>query len=256
MTAAAAETVELLARRTELLRTLASSPRAKRDLVEALPISRSTVDRAVRNLEAKELVERNEQIALTLRGRLAIEAYNEFVGYVDELEAARPILASLPRDTTVDRCLFEGATFVSPDRLTPQRHAVAFLDEIEAATEIRGFSTAFVPTYVDLLHERILEDGLTVELTLPADLLEELFSSAQDRIDEALATGRLTFLEASTTLEYSLFVLEQPERTLVAALVYDDQGRSGIVFNDSPAAVAWAERRYEAIRDAADRLSA
>jgi predicted transcriptional regulator len=252
MTEAAAETVELLTRRAELLRTLASSPMPKRDLVEALPSSRSTVDRAVRNLEAKDLVQRNETISLTLHGRLAIDAYDEFVGYVGDMEATRPILASLPRDAAVDRRLLEGATFVSPDRLTPQRHARAFLDEIEAATEIRGFSTAFVPKYVDVLHERIVDEGLTVELALSTDLLDELLSSAPDRIDEALATGRLTFLEASETLEYSLFVLEQLERTLVTALVYDDQGRSGVVFNDSPAAVAWAEQLYEELRTAAD----
>lgn len=256
MTGGSTAAVELLAQRADVLRSLESSPKTKRDLVEELTISRSTVDRAVRNLEAGDLVQRNEAISLTLCGQLAIDAYDQFVEYVGDLEAAQPILASLPEDATFDRPLLEGATFVSPDRLTPQRHAVAFLEEIEAATEIRGFSTALVPRYVDLLHERVVEDDLSLDLTVSADLVEELLSSAADRIDEALATGRMTFLEASKTLDYSLFVLEQPERTLVTALIYDEQGRSGVIFNDSPAAVQWAEAVYEEIRDAADSFPA
>lgn len=251
-----AETVELLARRAPLLRVLRDGAREKRELVAALPISRSTVDRAVRNLETSNLVERNDEISLTLPGRLAIDAYDDFVGYVDSLESGRSVLGSLPVDATVERPLVEGATFVSPDRISPERHAVAFKAELEDATDVRGYSSALVPTYVDVLHERIVDDGLTVELTLSPDLLDELLAEAAERVNEALSTDRLRFFEATATLEYSLFVLEQPDRTLVAALVYDDQGRSGVLFNDSKAAVEWAEDVYEPIRESAEPLPA
>lgn len=251
-----AETVELLARRAPLLRALRDGPHEKRDLVATLPISRSTVDRAVRNLETKDLVERNDALSLSLPGRLAIDAYDEFVGYVDDLESVRRVLESLSVDATVDRPLVEGATVVSPDRTSPERHAVALLEEFENATNIRGYSSAVMPTYVDLLHERIVDDGLTLELTLSSDLLDELLSAAAERVNEALSTDRLWFFEATTTLEYSLFVVKQPERTLVAAPVYDDHGRSGVVFNDTRAAVEWAEGVYETIRDSARPLPA
>lgn len=254
MTGAAATTVELLARRAELVRTLRAGPLAKRDLVEHLSISRSTVDRAVRNLESNGLLERNEEISLTLRGRLAIDAYDEFVEYVASLESASQILAALPEDTDVERPLVEGATFVSPDRMTPQRPAVAFLDEVERATEIRGFGSALMPTYVDRLHERLVGGELHLEMVLSPSLFDELLSEHAEQVTEALETGRVTLLEATETLEYSLLVLEQPERTLVAALVYDDMGRSSVVFNDAPAAVRWAERTYEELHSAADPL--
>jgi predicted transcriptional regulator len=249
-----AETVELLARRAPLLRALRDGPIQKRDLVTDLSISRSTVDRAVRNLETREFVQRDDEISLTLMGRLAIDAYDEFVGYVDALESARPVLRSLPVDATIDRRFVEGANVVSADRLSPERHAMAFMEELETATDIRGYSSALMPSYVDLLHERIVDDGLTLELTLSPALFDELLSAAGDRVNEVLSTGRFQLFEATTSLDYSLFVIEQPERTLAAALVYDDRGQSGVLFNDDPAAVEWAERVYERIRESASPM--
>lgn len=254
MSGVAADVVELLARRAPLLRLLRDGSCEKRDLVTELDISRSTVDRAVRTLESKELVERNDEISLTLPGRLAIDAYDDFVGYVDALDSARPVLRSLPVDATIDRRFVESASVVSADRLSPERHAMAFIEELEDATAIRGYSTALMPTYVDLLHERIVDDGLTLELTLSPALFDELLSAAADRVNEVLSTGRFQLFEATTTLEYSLFVIEQPERTLAAALVYDDHGQSGVLFNDDPAAVEWAERVYERIRESASPM--
>lgn len=254
MDGAAAETVELLARRAELLRSLREGPHGKRDLVAEHPVSRSTIDRAVRNLAAENLVARDDQISLTLKGRLAIDAYDEFADNVDSLAGAEPVLESLPADATMDRSLLAGATVLRPNRVTPQRPANDFLDVIEDAIEIRGHATALLPAYVESINEKVLEGSIHVDLILASDVVDELLAAHADSVQQALGTGDLVLREATETLAYSLSVVEFPERTLACAIVYDDQGRNGVVYNDDPAAVRWAEQVYERLRDAAEPL--
>jgi len=68
MPSQAVEVVELLARRATLLRLLRERPRLKRELAEELSVSRSTVDRAVRNLEATDYVARGGDRLAHTRG--------------------------------------------------------------------------------------------------------------------------------------------------------------------------------------------
>ena len=72
--------IDLVAKRVDLLEALAAGPRYKPALVEATGDSRSTVDRAIRELEAAGLIERTDEgFWATLAGRLAAERYRAFV---------------------------------------------------------------------------------------------------------------------------------------------------------------------------------
>jgi predicted transcriptional regulator len=247
-------TVELLARRAELLRALADGAGTKRDLVAAQSASRSTVDRAVRQLETRGFVERGAAISLTLQGRLALEAYERLLETLGDVDAASGVLDALPADATVDEVLVRGADVVGPEPVTPQRPYLAYQRLVEDATAVRGFASAVLADNVPAFRDRIVEDGLPVDLTVAPDALDELVSSHADAVEAALATGRLTLRRATTTLEYSLVLVEQPERTVACALVGDGRGITGLVKNDSPDAVRWAEGVYDRIRRDAEPL--
>ncbi|MCG1002738.1 MULTISPECIES: winged helix-turn-helix domain-containing protein [Halobacterium] len=244
----------LLARRAHLLRSLRDGPRPKQDLVAAQSMSRSTVDRAVRTLEARGFVERNGGVALTLRGRLALDAYDEFVETLDALEEAGGLLDVLPADATVDSALLHGANVVQSDPVAPQRPYVTYQSIVEDATAVRGFAPAVLDENVSRFHDRIVDGRARVDLTVAPAALDELLSSHADVIEDALDTGRLTLREATTVLDYALVVVEQPERTVACALFFDDHGIAGMVENDEPHAVEWADEVYESIRADADLL--
>lgn len=248
------EVVELLARRARLLELLREEPRLKRDLAEELSVSRSTVDRAVRNLEAHNFVARGDTVSLTLEGELALDAFERFVGSVDGLDEATPVLDPLSPTATLDVALLRDATVVTPERDAPQRPTSSYAEEVQRATGVRGFASNVLPSTVDVFHERIVDHGVGVDLTMPEYVLEELLASHGDSVDEALDTGRLTLRTATTTLEFSLLVVDQPERTVVCALIYGDSGLAGVVKNDHEDAVRWAERVYGRIRDDAEEL--
>ena len=248
------DAVALLAQRAELLRSLQDGPRAKQNLAATQSVSRSTVDRAVRTLEAHGFVARNDAVSLTLRGRLALDAYDEFVGQLDALDAAGELLDVLPADATIDGALLRGADVVQSNPIAPQRPYIAYQSVVENATAVRGFAPAVLDENVPQFRDRIVDGAAPVDLTVAPAALDELVSSHADAVEEALDTGRLTLREATTVLEYGLVLVEQPERTVVCVLVFDDHGLAGVVENDERHAIEWADDVYEQICEDAELL--
>jgi len=246
--------LDLLDRRADLLRAVREGARPKPELAAALSVSRSTVDRAVRELETSGLVERAGGVALTLKGRLALESYEAFVAHLQDLNAAETALETLPDDARVDRVVFRDATVVEATPVAPQRATEAYRSLVADATRVEGYASALLDGNVQTFRDRIVEDGLEADLVLDPDVLDALVGTHGSAVDDALGTGRLTLLEASDRLAYSLMLVETPATTHACALFYDDAGHTGLVRNDAPEAVEWAEGVYADLRAAADPL--
>lgn len=246
---------DLLARRADLLQALRDEPRSKTELANALSVSRSTVDRAIRNLESRGFVERGQSVSLTIYGRLALDAYEEFTASIDALDEGEDALAPLSADATLDDVLFRGAEVVVPDPIAPQRGIERYLELVADATRVRGFSTALLDSTVPTFRERILEHDLQVELVVDSDVLEALVSIHDDTVVETTGSGNLTLLEATTQLEYNLSVIEQHDQTHACGLFYTPEGDVALVRSDDPDAVAWAESVYATLREDAEPLN-
>lgn len=248
MSAPPADAIEVLVRRAGVLRALSDGVSSKRDLVDDVSVSRSTVDRAVRVLESHGFVDRNDGLVLTLRGRLALDAYEEFTATVDALEETGAVLAPLAADATLDTRLLRDATVVRPTPVSPQRPYVSYQRLVEDATAVRGFAPVVLEDNVPMFREKIVGEGIEVDLTVAPDALEELVSEHADAVEAALDSGRLTLRRATETLDYALMLVEQPEHTYACALVYADNGFAGTIYNDSPDAVRWTEGVYDRLR--------
>ncbi len=95
---------------------LLGEPLYKRDLVAAVDRSRSTVDRAVRELEDAGLVERVDGgYVATVAGRLAAEEYRAATASLAAVEGAIAALAPLPHDVSVSSALLTGAAITTAD---------------------------------------------------------------------------------------------------------------------------------------------
>lgn len=249
-----AEIFPLLARRADLLDALRGTERTKSELADALSVSRSTVDRTVRDLESHDLVERGDAVSLTLSGALALDAFDRFADQLGTLDEISSLLDSLPTDANVDPVLLRNAAVVNPSRVAPQRAVETYRELVGDATRVRGFVSAVLDTNVSTFREQIVERDVPVELVLAPDALDVLVASHDDAIVEARASGNFSLYRATTTLEYSLMLVEHGSVTYVCGLFYDDSGRVGLVRNDDPDVVAWAEDVYEAIRSDAEAL--
>lgn len=250
-----AETIEVLARRAGLLRALQSEPQSKRNLVDTLAVSRSTVDRAVRQLEARGFVERRDgTVAISLQGRLALDAYESFAADVAGLENAGSVLDPLASTTPMDVSLLRNATVVQPEPVAPNQPVSALRDHLQEASRVRGFATGVLPSLIDEYHERVVEHGASVELVITEDVLEEVVASYGDAFEEAVESDWLHVWLADQPLEYSLLVVEKPQKTVVCALVYADRGVFGVLENEDDRAEEWAIGLFEELRESADPI--
>lgn len=237
-----------------MLRELEEGPASKATLQSVLGISRSTVDRGVRALEAMEFVERvPEGYRATLCGRVALDAYDEFESQLSGVCALSDLLSTLPADISLAPAAVAGAEVVRPDPTAPQRPIEAICDLVEWAEETHGTVVGVSDQFVDV-YQRSIGDGSSVSLVFPPSSLQRLLSRYPSVVEETLATGRVTLRESSDTPEFGLKIHRRGEERVVAIALYGDDGLRALVRNDHPEAVRWAEALFESVWTDADPI--
>ena len=247
--------IEVLARREDLLSTLEEQPMEKRRLVDTLAVSRSTVDRAVRRLESVGMVRRDSGVVrLTLAGRLALARYESYRESLAGLGNAWPFLGPVPPDADLSLDLFGEATTVPAERYAPHQPVQVLKTMLRGADRIRGVVTAVLPEYVDLYHRLIVEEATTVELVVATPVLSELVQNFASELRACLETGRLQIREVTESPPFSTVIAtdQEPE---IAVVVYGDRGTTGLIRNDTEAAIEWGRswiRDWESRADPID----
>lgn len=251
-----ADLVPVIARRERLLAALHGSPQAKCDLVRALDVSRSTVDRAVRQLESDGLVERRGSgYGLTLVGRLVFEEYRTFTERTAGLLDASPALDSLPAETPLDPVAFVDANVTVAERATPYRPGDRHIQLLEEADHVRLLSTAVGPRFVEAVRDAVVERAAHVSLGVTGAVAEQLVTRHAAAFGDALGADELELRELADTPPFSLGLFAQPSGTAFGALVYDDDAPRAYVDNDTAAAVEYGERCFERFWTAAEPIA-
>lgn len=247
---------DTLHQRGRILSLFVETARPKRAVVDELDVSRSTVDRAVRDLEAQGLLERCEDgYVATVAGRVSDTVHERYRRTLADVDAATSLLALLDPDADVDERIVAGST---PIRATvPDQHApLERLEEHIAASDTHyGVSAGDSGAgFGELFHEQVVAGELDVEFVFTDAMADHLRESMPDMWREMHAHG----FEAYTVsdIPFGVAICEQGEETTVALVVYDEQSRlAGILFNGTPDAVAWARETYERYRAKATRVT-
>lgn len=236
------EVMAVVARRGTVLRAVDASGVPKRDLVDTLSVSRSTVDRAVRELEAIGFIERTDDggYRRTLPGRLALSEFDQFASRIDGLVSSVDVLSLLPTDAPFDSRILEDATVVVAERHSPLVPIEHLSDLVDRATHADAIAPAVLPQQVDVYHRNFVQGGLTARLVVTSVVVERLVSAYGTELGESLETGQLTVRQSDESIPYSLVVAETDQGPEMGLLVYADSGVRGFVGNDSPEAVEWA----------------
>jgi len=241
--------------RGDVLALVQDEPLSKRDVVEHVDVSRSTVDRAIRDLEADGLVERTaDGYVATVAGRVAADARDTYRRTVSGVARARSLLALLPRDAEVAPEMVAGAEVVHATAPSPSAPLDRLRERIEASDRHYGMSAAETGTgFPALFYESVVADELDLEFVFTEPLFEHFREQFVDEWREMHSHGFDVY--AISGFPYGLALCETPVDTTAALVVYDQQSRlAGILFNDDPDAVAWVRERYERYRDRATRM--
>lgn len=266
MRSAPADFQKCLQSRSHFLRRL-RRPRQKCELARELEESRSTIDRALRELERAAFVERTAAgYRTTLAGELALTEYDRYTARLDGLFEYRELLDGLSTDEPLDTALFGGVDASLPKQCSPHDPVESLATFLSDADHARVFGTAIIPKYVDIYYDRIVEEGMTAEFVLSEGVVEWLLSRREDDAREILGADGVTVAETTTDRSFSLVVTErdgtsasdvrhdQSDRS-VGVMLYEDGTFVGFLHNDTREAVAWAEGLFVRIADDAVPLA-
>ncbi len=248
--------VDLVTRRIDVLQYLDGSTAGKETLVEELDISRSTVNRSLRELESAGFVTRSEGgFTASATGRTVAELYREFRTTLTEAVGAQPLLSALPPSATVSHAMIRGSDIHVSEPPTPYRPIERVTDLVTAAETFRSLSTAVArPESFDRITKAVVDDGLDAEIVFEVSVAEQIRTSRADPIREAMESDQFA-MYATAELPYSLGIVRDSGTSHAFLVVSSPESElRGVVINDSAAAIAWAEKVYRNHRAAATEL--
>lgn len=246
--------VQTLCDRHEFLVSLRAGPREKRALVETLDVSRSTVDRAIRELQSEGLVERERRgFRLTAAGRLAVSFTEGLLSVTGDLRAVAEVLEPVPASAPIDGRVVRGATVAEATRTTRYKPLAAVDELLCEATRLYGITPLITrQRSMDRLAEAVTDRGADAEIVFGESLAEQLLPSMGEEIRSMVNAGFRPL--SASDLPFGLVLGETPDGWRTCVITYTDDGDlRGVITNDAPEATAWAWDVYRNYRrDAVD----
>lgn len=238
--------METVARRQSYIETLQDDPLTKPVIVDRLDASRSTVDRAIRELEDLRLVRRTpDGFVTTLLGSVCLSEYQSYADHMETVSVSSEVMSALPDDCSFTTELLEESEVVVAEPSMPDRPLNRAVEILKRSDRVRGLSPVALKRYVDTCHDQLVEDALEADFVLSERAAETLVTNYSKELDEALRSGNLSVSVADGPLPYGLLVADRGEGPLVALLAHTDTGLRGLLGSTSEDAVAWAEGIYD-----------
>jgi predicted transcriptional regulator len=239
------DVVDVLSKRRDLLAAVVEEPRDKRDLVDEQGIPRSTLDRAIRGLEAAGLVERADGVyRATLFGRTALETHDRYLRTVSDLAAVADVVDPLPADSPVGRPFLEGSRSALSRPHAPDGVVEHLFDSVREATHVRGVAPVALTGHTGPFREASIGEEGRLDLVLSSDVFDLLIETEGEQMVADMEAGDANFYRGSIPFGFGLWLADDE----AGIVVYTGTGVNGVVTNDAPAAVEWARDLYEGVR--------
>ncbi|MFC6724286.1 helix-turn-helix transcriptional regulator [Halobium palmae] len=239
------EVVTTVLDRFDLVDRLTDGPKEKRELTEELSVSRSTVNRAIRDLESLGLVERVEEgyrpTDLCLSTATRLSTLVESVGRETRLQEFRKWVP----DGTLDADLAAASEFsVSlPEPGDPYGMVNRHVQRLREASSHRTMLPLTGLHAYEAVHDGVVDRGVSTECVAQPDVVEVLLRDPNfEPLTDAMAdTGRFRLFEADGPVPYFVGVLDD-----VVQIGVDEEGEPRALYETADADVrAWAERTVD-----------
>ncbi|WP_267643230.1 helix-turn-helix transcriptional regulator [Haloarchaeobius amylolyticus] len=241
-------------KRADVLETLRDGSKTRADLMKALDVSRTTIHRIVRDLEAQDLlVQSDDEFELSPFGRAVAAEVSTFQQRLTTARRLQPFLATQTDESVdVDVGPFADATITEPGPSNPYAPVARFMELLRKSSTLYGFDTTTIaPIFVDEIREEIL-DGMTTDVVYLPTVVDDIVEAYPDAVRTALESGELS-LSTHEELPFGLAIFDGR----IGLGGYDEQTGMLTVFvdTDNPEARDWALDLYERYREEADGLT-
>lgn len=240
--------------RVEFLDFLETNSADKRTLIDELGHSRSTVDRAVRELEAFNLITYQDgEYTATLCGELAKEEYKQVTNHLECLCELQPFLQWMPNHVfDLDLDWLTDAELWLPEPANPYAMVNRHVNQLKQTTELRALLPLVGSHAHEAVREIVYEEDADVELVVEpaaADTLQSKTGFAD------------TFEKLAIHNQYRVFVYDGSIPCYIGVL--DDLVQIGVDDDGEPRAILespsdnvrdWAEQKYTEYKQQAKQL--
>jgi len=250
-----AEVVDTTIQRLDLLACVNDAPKTKRTLEDELDISRSTIDRAIRELELLDLVTyTSDGYAITPIGTLLAEECASFLETVDVAMRLDEVLRWVPSDELeLDVRFFDDAELLTPEPGDPYAMINRHVQLLQSAEYVRCMLPVIGLHGHEAAHDSIVDGDGESELIVTESVASTLLESPDyaPLTDELLATDRFELYVYDGSVPYFLGVFDG----LVQLGADDDGDPKAMLETDTDEVREWAHQKLDAYRDAATSIS-
>lgn len=245
--------VNVVLKRRVVLKYICQYKPDKRELVENLSDSRPTIDRAVRELEDHNLVERVDGVCKpTYTGKTAYELCEEFRNSFQILKETSSELSSLPLDTDLDKSIFlDGSVFHPPD-CAPYKSIQSLDEDIRNGEKIIAATEILTP-HIDEILKQDTNGEVDITLFVSNDVLEVLLDNQPGSIIPHIESGDTVYRGIKVS-RYNLFLIDA--EILYIGIYSDTNHLSTVIRNTNQQAIQWAKKSVSELEEEGTLLTA
>lgn len=196
-------TLHVTARRAELLSIIESGNQDQRSIANKINKSRSTVNKAIRELESLGFVTRNSSmVELTKTGMIALQLLQDVRDDFKQLEGLKDVLSVLPSDIPIEQESMDEFTFVPSTREDPRKPINELKSINFPENRLQALVSSANPYFKKLVGKCRQDQRIRTDLRLPKEL------SATYRADSTSATHESVDV-FDRMVDYSIFIFDE-----------------------------------------------
>lgn len=236
------EILSIVSKRDEILHAIADGTVTKRQLKERVSVSRSTIDRAIKNLEEKRILKRSgDSYEFTPYGKLIHTEYRRTTDRVSTFTAAKDLLQYLPANQILPPEVFADATLFIAESPNPDSPRTRFEDRIRRAETVVGLSSTVTSRNMVFFSNQILIDNLKSLIFLKDTAVEHLKKTHPEKLRMIHSVDHAIVQPVEEVPSFSITVIDWTESWIG---IYDEHGHlKGFITTGSPAAVQWSQQQ-------------
>lgn len=250
-----ADVIETCLRRRDFVESLMEASADKRQLTARLDVSRSTVDRGVRDLETRGLVEYDDgEYAITRFGRTVATGFADLSERVAVAERLEPFLRLVPPAFDVDLRHLADATLALSKPSDPHGMINVHVERLRETDDHRLLLPVTGLHAYEVGHRTVVDGGARAESVVTpgvADLYRGDTPYAP-LYEEMTGSGRYECRVTERPIPFYLGILDD---TVQVGVTKENEPRA-ILETEDPAVREWAEATYGEFRESADLLGA
>jgi predicted transcriptional regulator len=246
--------LETVLQRREILTCLLNEPSDKRALVDALGISRATVDRSVRELETLGLLTYGDgRFTVTAIGELATFGLCDLAETITLRQQLAPFLQWVPAGSLdIDLHHLADAELLVPEPGDPWAMVNRHVQVLKDMTSLRCLLPLTGLHAIEVLHDRIVHASARCEAVIEPCVADTFRSSPDyaDRVEDMRATDRFELFVYEGSLPYFLGVFAEQVQIGV-----DEDNQPRAMLETAAAEVReWAEQTYNEYKQQAEPI--